>query len=55
MKGITHCSRDKLYDFLSDVEVKYPVLETRNFLCCPFVRQVTARPARDALVANPVC
>ena len=54
-KGITYCSRDELREFLSDVEVKYPVLETRNFPRRPFVRQAAARPARDAPAATPVC
>ena len=54
-KGITYCSRDELREFLSDVEVKYPVLETRNFPHRPFVRQAAARPARDAPAATPVC
>ena len=33
MKGITYCSKDELRNFLSDVEVKYSVLETQNFPC----------------------
>ena len=55
MKGITYCSRDELREFLSNVEVKYPVLESRNFPRRPFVRQAAARPVRDTPAATPVC
>ena len=55
MKGITHCLRDKLREFLSNIEVKYPVLETRNFSRRLFVRQAAARPTQDTPAANLVC
>ena len=38
MKGITYCSRDELRDFLSDFEVKYPVIRHEELPSPQFVR-----------------
>ena len=51
MKGITHCSRDELREFLSDVEVKYPRLRDEELpplpVCSPGCRSACARcPSR---------